>query len=94
MKVPKEIKDYCKKCNSHTSHKLKIFKAASPRGLAWGTRQNKRKHKMGYGGKAEFTILVKKQTKKGCFLATCATCKASHYFVIPKRMKKIELAAA
>jgi len=93
MQIPKEIKDYCKKCNMHTLHKLKVFKPGKARGLAWGTRQNVRKMKKGYGGKAEFTATVKKQTKKPTFLAECSQCGTKHYFVIPKRMKKAELAA-
>jgi len=94
MNIPKEIKTYCKKCKGHTVQKLKQFKPAAPRALSWGTRENIRKHKKGYGGKAEFTATVKKQTKKPTFIAECSQCRAKHYFVIPKRMKKVELEAA
>lgn len=94
MDLPKEIKSYCKKCNSHTLQKLKQFKPAQARTLAWGTRENIRKHKKGYGGKAEFTATVKKQNKKPTFVAECSQCKSKHYFVIPKRMKKVDLEAA
>ena len=94
MNIPKEIKNYCKKCKSHTLQKLKQFKPAQARTLAWGTRENIRKHKKGYGGKAEFTATVKKQNKKPTFVAECSQCKSKHYFVIPKRMKKVEIAAA
>ncbi|AJF59987.1 MAG: 50S ribosomal protein L44e [Candidatus Diapherotrites archaeon] len=93
MNLPKEVQDYCKKCNSHTSQKLKQFKPGKARAMSWGTRENIRKHKKGYGGKAEFTATVKKQNKKPTFVAECAACKTKHYFVIPKRMKKIELVA-
>ena len=93
MNLPKEVMDYCRKCNKHTNHKLKAFKSRAPRALAWGTRENVRKHKSGYGGKAEFTIMVKKQSKKPVFLAECPQCKSKHYFVIPKRMKKVEIKA-
>lgn len=93
MNIPKIIKTYCPSCNGHHDHSLKLFKPAAARALAWGTRQNLRKHKKGYGGKAEFTIIVKKQNKKPTFVAACSNCKKKHYFVIPKRMKKIELAA-
>ncbi|MBI5554165.1 MAG: 50S ribosomal protein L44e [Candidatus Diapherotrites archaeon] len=91
MDIPKQIKDYCPKCKVHAVHKLKYFKAASPRALSWGTRENVRKHKKGYGGKAEFTATVKKQNKKPTFLAECETCKSKHYYRISKRMKKTEL---
>ncbi|MFH0970090.1 MAG: 50S ribosomal protein L44e [Candidatus Diapherotrites archaeon] len=93
MKVPKSKKIYCKKCNAHTSQKLKLFKTGQARTLSIGTRRNVRKHKRGYGGKAKFVIKVKKQTKKPVFLAECPACKTKRYYVIPKRMKKVELAA-
>lgn len=91
MNIPKEIKTYCQGCNSHEEHKLKHFKPASARTMAWSTRQNKRKHKKGYGGKAEFIAKVKKQNKKPTFLKECKKCNRKGYFVIPKRMKKVEL---
>lgn len=93
MKVPKTKKLYCKKCNAHTDQKLKLFKSGSPRSLSIGTRRNVRKHKRGYGGKAKFVIKVKKQTKKPTFVAECAVCKSKRYYVIPKRMKKVDMGA-
>jgi len=92
MNFPKIIKDYCKKCNKHTEHKVKIFKAGSGRALAEGNRKNVAKKK-GYKGKYQFPAKIKKQSKKPTFLVECVVCKAKHYFVIPKRMKKIEIAA-
>ncbi|MFH1588430.1 MAG: 50S ribosomal protein L44e [Candidatus Diapherotrites archaeon] len=93
MNVPKEKKLYCKKCKKHTSHKMKLFKSGSPRKMAKGTRSNIRKHKKGYGGRAKFIATVKKQNKKPTFLCECTDCKAKCYYVIPKRMKKIEITA-
>ncbi len=90
--MPKSIKDYCKKCNKHTEHRLKQFKPGRARALAAGTRSHERKTK-GYKGKYQFPAKVKKQNKKPCFIAECSVCHAKHYFVIPKRMKKVELAA-
>lgn len=94
MKLPKVIKDYCRKCNKHTSHKLKAFKPGAPRTMAWGTRQHHRSQVAGYGGKAQFKAVVKKQNKKPVFLADCSVCGNKHYFVIHKRMKKVDLEAA
>ena len=93
MNMPKEIKDYCKTCKTHTSHKIKHFKTGRPRIDAKGNRKNEAK-KSGYLGKYEFTATVKKKNKKPTFIATCGTCKAKHYFLIPKKMKKVELVAA
>ncbi len=91
MDIPKEQRLFCAKCNTHTEHKLKQFKPGKARALSWGTRQNERKHKAGYGGKAEFNATVKKQNKKPTFVAECTVCKMKKYRVIPKRMKKAEL---
>ncbi len=93
MKIQKEIKTYCKKCNKHETHKLKVFKVKKPRTLSIGTRKNVDKHKSGYGGKAKFNATVKKQSKKPTFVAECDVCKAKHYYVIPKKMKKAEIVA-
>ena len=92
MNFPKTIKDYCKKCNKHSEHKVKLFKTGSPRSLASGNRRNVAK-KRGYKGKYQFPAKVKKQNKKPCFIAECTVCHAKHYFVIPKRMKKVEITA-
>ncbi|MCX6799441.1 MAG: 50S ribosomal protein L44e [Candidatus Diapherotrites archaeon] len=84
------MKDYCKKCNKHTAHKLKQFKPGSTRTLAEGTRKNIQR-KRGYKGKFQFPAKIKKQNKKPVFLAECTACHTKHYFVIHKRMKKVEL---
>jgi len=91
MKFPKEKKDYCKKCKKHNMHKVRQFKANTARTLAWGTRHNEAKYKSGYGGKSRFPATVKKQGKKPTFLLECTVCGAKHYFVVPKRVKKVEI---
>ncbi len=91
MEIPKEVKSYCKKCKKHETHKLKVFKVKKPRAQSKGTRKNVAKHKSGYGGKAKHIGTVKKQTKKPVFVAECVICKAKHYHVVPKKMKKTEL---
>ena len=90
MKIPKQIKTYCKKCKKHQAHKLSLYKGRGARSTAVGTRKNVRKHKKGYGGKAKLIATVKKQNKKPTFTAECLVCKSKHYFVIPKKMKKTE----
>ncbi|MFH1240028.1 MAG: 50S ribosomal protein L44e [Candidatus Diapherotrites archaeon] len=93
MDIPKTSMDYCKKCNKHIEHKRKLFKPGKARADSEGTRKNVRKKK-GYGGKYQFTAVVKKQNKKPVFIMECTACKSKHYNVIPKRMKKIEIKAA
>jgi len=90
MKLPKKIKCYCKKCKKHTEHKLKEFKSGKARKTAKGQRRHER-HTSGYGGRHQFIATVKKQNKRPTFLAECSVCKAKSYFVIPKRMKKVDL---
>ena len=91
MELPKTIKTYCKKCKKHETHKLSLYKARAARKTSIGTRKFEKKHKSGYGGKAKIVGTVKKQNKKPTFVAECSVCKAKHYFVIPKKMKKVEL---
>jgi len=93
MNIPKQMKTYCRKCKKHTEHKLKPYKAKSARKNSKGTRKNIAKHKSGYGGMAKHIATVKKQNKKPVFVAECLVCKAKHYFVIPKKMKKTEFKA-
>lgn len=93
MNIPKNVKTYCKKCKKHTSHKLKVFKAAAVRPASKGQRKHLFRTQHGYGGKSKFPKKPKKQTKKPTFLAECTACHAKRYFIIPKRMKKAELAA-
>ncbi len=90
MKMPKEVKIYCKKCKKHTKHKLKLVKGKKARALSKGTRKFQRKHKKGYGGKAKFIIKKKKQNVKPAFVAECIECKTKTHFVYAKRMKKVE----
>ena len=94
MKLPKKIKLYCKHCGRHTEHVLKEFKKRQTRGLSWGERV-KRKYKLkGYGAnkiKAHKTTTVYKQNRKPTFLARCTVCGHYTYFVIDKRIKKVEL---
>lgn len=91
MKFPSETKDYCKKCKSHTLHKLKQFKSGSARSISWGSRKNEARYKTGYGGKARFTATVKKQSKKPTFVGECTVCGTKHYLVFGGKLKKIEI---
>lgn len=93
MQIPKEIKLYCRHCKKHALHKLKMFKAGATRDVAAGQRKFIQKSKHGYGGKNEYITLKKKQTRKPTFIAACPVCNKKQYYVIPKRMKKIEFKA-
>jgi len=88
MKIPKEIKLYCKKCKSHTVHKLKLFKESSKSILKEHARKHEKKHNKGYGGKSRFIVHIKKQGKKPTFLANCTTCNTKQYYVAGNKAKK------
>jgi large subunit ribosomal protein L44e len=94
MKLPKEIKTYCRKCNKHTAHSLKEYKASKASSLSRGTRKHLRVTKHGYGGKHKYITLVRKKNKRPTYIATCKVCGKKHYFVIDTRQKKPELIAA
>lgn len=88
MKVPKEIKLYCKKCKKHTTHTLKQFKEGPKSALKKHTRKHEVKHVKGYGGKARHPIHTKKQGKKPTFVATCSVCNSKTYYVAGNKAKK------
>jgi len=74
VKVPEEIRTYCPKCNSHTVHKVSIYKAGKARTLSWGLRQLERK-RSGYGGEPRGRLRRKaKLTKKVVLVLTCKDC--------------------
>lgn len=88
MKVPKEVKIYCKKCNEHTEHKLKQFKEGSKSALKEHARKHEAKHVKGYGGKSRHVVHIKKQSKKPTFTATCSKCNHKKYYVAGNKSKK------
>jgi large subunit ribosomal protein L44e len=89
MKFPKEKKLFCKKCNKHTSHKLKEFKSGKARAMAAGTRRHERNTTKGYLGRYKYVVLVKKQNKKPVFVGECVVCKQKIPYSLGKRMKKV-----
>ena len=93
MNIPKVIRKYCAKCNTHTNQKISIYKAGKRRGSARGERRHAER-KQGYGGQ-KFPKLAKpaKTTKKVTLIETCTTCKKK---MMNKgiRIRKFELIAA
>ena len=91
MKIPGEVKAYCKHCNAHTAHKVKSPSKGKPRTLAKGNRKHNEKLK-GHGGKRAGKVPVKKQGKKQVLVLTCQTCKKKQQKSFPSRTrKKIEV---
>ena len=92
MNLPKQIKRFCPKCNTHTTQKMSQYKAGKRRGSAIGERRHA-KDKKGYGGQ-KFPKLAKpaKTTKKFTPILTCTVCKKK-WNKSGIRIRKIELIA-
>jgi len=75
VNMPKQVRKFCPKCNTHTLQKVSIYKAGKRRGSAAGERRHA-KRKKGYGGQ-KFPKLAKpaKTTKKVTPILTCSVCK-------------------
>lgn len=92
MNIPKKVRRYCPRCNTHTEQKISIYKAGKRRGSARGERRHaERKH--GYGGQ-KFPKLAKpaKVTKKVTPILTCTVCRKK-FNRQGIRTKKFELVA-
>jgi large subunit ribosomal protein L44e len=92
LNLPKQIKRFCPKCNTHTTQKMTQYKAGKRRGSAIGERRHA-KDKKGYGGQ-KFPKLAKpaKTTKKFTAILTCSVCKKK-WNKDGIRIRKIELVA-
>ncbi|MFN3909746.1 MAG: 50S ribosomal protein L44e [Candidatus Anstonellaceae archaeon] len=87
MKMPKEIRTYCRYCNKHTKQTVKLASKSPARSLAIGTRKHERKLK-GRGGKRAGKVPVKKQGKRQVVMLTCTECKKKTPRTIGSRTKK------
>ncbi|MEM4137814.1 MAG: hypothetical protein QXV64_00225 [Candidatus Anstonellaceae archaeon] len=87
MKMPKEIRTYCRNCNKHTIQTVKLASKSPPRSLAIGTRKHERKLK-GHGGKRAGKVPVKKQGKKQVVILTCSECKKKTPRTVGSRTRK------
>ncbi|OVE74684.1 hypothetical protein BVX95_01465 [archaeon D22] len=106
MKLPKQIKRLCKKCKTHTEHKISQAKrrtpgAAHPLARASKTRQKARHRGVGIGtgnrGRysrpaiAKFKMTGAKTTKKIDLRYECTACKKTSVQSSGIRAKKVEL---
>ncbi len=100
MKLPKEMKRYCKKCKKTTIHKVSIVKGKERGSLKKGSieRAHKRGRGIGYGnlGKwgskpalSKFKMTGAKTSKKTNLKYTCDTCKKSSLQRQGIRTKKV-----
>jgi large subunit ribosomal protein L44e len=92
MKVPKEIRTYCPRCNKHTPQKVSNTKKGKARGLAWGTLRHERRTK-GYVGKVKGQAKVRKQGKRQKLTLECTVCKKKQERLLGggRTKKKVEI---
>jgi large subunit ribosomal protein L44e len=90
MKVPAEIRTYCPRCNSHTIHKVSIYKKGKDSGLRWGVIKHE-EEKKGYGGQKWPEQKRKAKTTKKVVLKL--SCKECGYISMKNgiRIKKIDI---
>lgn len=102
MKIPKQIKRFCKTCKKHTVHKISIVKGHERGSLKHGSIQRARKRGLGRGvgnlGKwgskpaiSKFKRTGAKISKKTNLKFTCDVCKKSSIQSQGIRAKKVEI---
>ena len=102
MKIPKQLKRYCKHCNKTTLHKVFQVKGKDRGALKKGSiqRANKRGRGQGYGNKGKwgskpaitkFKMTGAKTSKKTNLKFTCEVCKKSSLQSHGIRTKKVVL---
>ena len=74
MKVPKNMRTHCPRCNTHTEHGVSLYQAGKRRGAKKGER-HQAKRKKGYGGqKFPLQHNQAKVTKKQSLMLVCTEC--------------------
>jgi len=74
MKIPKELRTFCRSCKRHTLHSVSLYKKGKERASSWGARRQAGR-KRGYGGQ-KFPELIRtaKTTKKATLKLKCKEC--------------------
>ncbi|MBU0929930.1 MAG: hypothetical protein KJ623_02565 [Nanoarchaeota archaeon] len=101
MKLPKQIKDYCKHCNKTTIHKVGAIKTGTKRGsLKKGSIQRamRRGRGIGFGNKGRWGSKPTKPKRSGfnegskmaTFRLSCSVCNKGKQLTL-SRAKKVEL---
>lgn len=102
MKIPKEVKRYCKNCRKTTPHKISQVKGRERGSLKHGSIKRARKRGLGRGfgnlGKwgskpaiSKFKRTGAKVSKKTNLKFTCDVCKKSSLQSRGIRTKKVEI---
>ncbi len=91
MKMPKEKRTYCAKCNRHTPHEVLKQKKRKASELKAGQRQFRRVM-AGYGGFPRPLPKGSKPTKKVALVLRCKVCKKAKS-MRGFRVKRLEMEA-
>ena len=73
MKIVKETRVYCPRCNKHTIHTIRLYSKKPERGNSMGMRRRERKLR-GYYGKVKGQATQKKVAKRQKALLECKEC--------------------
>ncbi len=90
MKVPRSMRTYCPRCNTHTEFNVSLYKAGKRKAAKLGERRQAVRKK-GYGGqKFPLQHNQAKVTKKQSLRLQCTECS---YILMRKgiRLKKLEV---
>jgi ribosomal protein L44E len=88
VKIPSEIRTYCKNCKKHTKFKvLKIIKKGKASPFSFGERHHRAELK-GIHGKVHGIKPVVKRGKKQKVLIECTECKKKAEKIIGSRTSK------
>jgi len=100
MKLPKIMKRLCRKCKTHTEHKVSQNKRKTARSMSLGSKYRARKRGLARGtgslGRYSKPAVTKfkragaKNTKKTDLRYTCQTCKKASTQPSGKRAKRVE----
>ncbi|MEK0324876.1 MAG: 50S ribosomal protein L44e [Nitrosopumilus sp.] len=92
MKIPKELRTFCKHCGKHTLHAVSISKKGKQRASSLGARRHA-EDKKGYGGQ-KYPELKRtaKTTKKTTLKIKCTICSKSRISA-GMRLRKAEIVA-
>lgn len=101
MKVPKLKKRHCKKCKTHTEHKVAQTKRKTASSLTYGSKYRARSRGSARGAGnlgrfskpaiTKFKMTGSKMSKKTDFRYTCTVCKKTSMQPKGIRARKVEL---
>ncbi|MFX0201640.1 MAG: 50S ribosomal protein L44e [Candidatus Hodarchaeota archaeon] len=97
VKLPGQLRTYCRTCRKHTVHDVKIERGGRRgRGLSAGTRRAER-HRSGHGNRGRYSKrplsqwkMIVKTSKKTDLRLICQECKKQQTRVYP-RTRRVEL---